>query len=317
MVSYLNLHFKLEGLRSAAAAAAQQQKTGQAYGGHAGTMGPRVMVVGTRGAGKSTLVRTLAGWATRMGRQPLAVSTDPREGVLALPGTLSAAVLATVSDPADNGGGGWAAGVAGTPMSGPSAVPVKLPLAYYYGLASPADNPRLYRGVCAAVAAAVTARLADDPDVRAAGLLIDTPALPEPPPPPGGDNGGGGSDDGQYYDLLTHIASEFSVNIVVVLGSSGGKGERMATEMTRRFAGQKTTLGELVSVVELESSVGAVTAAATAACDAAFTQGVRERAIREYFFGDRKSTLSPFTQQVDFDALSVWRINEGKLPFSF
>lgn len=289
LVSYLNLHFKLEGMRSAAATA---QKTGQAT--TTTTMGPRVMVVGPPCAGKSTLVRTLAGWATRMGRQPIAVNTDPREGMLSLPGTLSAAVLATISDLTND----W--GIAGsTPMSGPSAVPVKLPLAYHYGLASPDANPRLYRGVCGALAAAATARLAEeegDPDVRASGVLIDTPGVV-----PGAD------DDKSRYDHLAHIAAEFSVNVIVVLGS-----ERVAAEMTRRFGvggggGQQTTttLGEPIAVVALERSGGVVER------DAAFMQAVRERAIREYFFGDHRSTLSPFTQQVDFDALSVWRVNEG------
>ncbi|KAK7750800.1 Cleavage polyadenylation factor subunit clp1 [Diatrype stigma] len=301
LVSYLNLHFKLEGMRSAAAAAQkasrQQQQQQTTSTSAAATTGPRVMVVGPPSAGKSTLVRTLAGWATRMGRQPLAVNTDPREGMLALPGTLSAAVLATIADVTNDGG------VAGsTPMSGPSAVPVKLPLAYYYGLASPDANPRLYRSVCSALAAAATARLTRDPedadpdvdpdaDVRAAGLLIDTPGvLPA-------------ADDRAGYEHLAHVAAEFSANIIVVLGS-----ERVAAEMVRRFVsapGQRTTLGEPVAVVALDRSGGVVER------DAAFMQAVRERAIREYFFGDKRSTLSPFTQQVDFDALSVWRVNEA------
>lgn len=287
LVAYLNLHFKLEGLRSAVAAAQKAPHTTT----HAQpTMGPRVMVVGGSGAGKSTVVRTLTGWATRAGRQPLAVNLDPREGVLALPGTLSAAVFATLSDVA---GAGWS--VASTPMSRPSAVPPKLPIAHYYGLASPAENPRLYRAVCGALAAAATARLAEDPDVRAAGMLIDTPACPA-------DN----DDDGAFLDHLVHVAAEFSANVVVVLGS-----ERVAAELGRRLGGQRTTLGEPVHVVGLERSTGGGRGEPIADRDAAFLQAVRERGIREYFFGDARNTLSPYTQQVEFDALSIWKVNSG------
>ncbi|KAI1493539.1 Pre-mRNA cleavage complex II protein Clp1-domain-containing protein [Biscogniauxia mediterranea] len=266
LVSYLNLHFKLEGLRAAA-----ERTPGQ--------MGPRVLVVGPPNAGKTSLVKMLTGWATRMGRQPLVVNTDCREGMLSLPGTLSAAVFATIVDLTTDWGN--------TPSSGPSAIPVKLPLAYYYGLPRPDDNPRLYRRLASRLAVASSSRLADDPDVRTAGMLIDTVSI----------NNAAGKG---AYDHIAHIVAEFSVNIVVVVGS-----ERISSEMQKRLAGQKTTLDEPIAVVGLDKSGGVVER------DAAFMQQVREAAIREYFFGNAKVTLSPFTQQVDYAALSIWRINEA------
>ncbi|KAH9993661.1 Clp1-domain-containing protein [Xylariaceae sp. FL0662B] len=263
MVSYLNLHFKLEALREAAKRARQ--------------MGPRVLVVGPSNAGKTSLVKMLTAWATRLGRQPLTVNTDCREGMLALPGSLSAAVFATIMDITTDWGS--------IPSSGPSAIPVKLPLVYYYGLGQPEDNPRLFKRLLSRLAVATTSRLAEDPDVKTAGMLIDT----------GGVNVAKGG-----YDHLAHIIAEFSVNIVLVIGS-----ERMSSEMHKRFANQRTSLGEPVNVVGLEKSGGVVER------DAAFLQHVREAAIREYFFGNAKTTLSPFTQQVDFAALSIWRVNEA------
>ncbi|KAI1081584.1 Clp1-domain-containing protein [Whalleya microplaca] len=264
MVSYVNLHFKLEALRAAAS------RTGQ--------MGPRVLVVGPPNAGKTSLVKMLTGWATRQGRQPLVVNSDGREGMLALPGTLSAAVFATIMDVTTDWGS--------IPSSGPSAVPVKLPLVYYYGLARPDDNARLFRRLLSRLAVAATSRLAEDPDVKTAGMLIDT--------------GGVNVAKGGGYEHLAHIVAEFSVNIVLVVGS-----ERLSSEMHKRLAGQKTSLGETVAVVALEKSGGVVER------DAGFLQQVREAAIREYFFGNAKTTLSPFTQQVDFSALSIWRVNEA------
>ncbi|KAI0900193.1 Clp1-domain-containing protein [Annulohypoxylon nitens] len=263
MVSYLNLHFKLEAIRAAA------EKAGQT--------GPRVLVVGPPNAGKTSLVKMLTGWATRMGRQPLVVNTDCREGMLALPGSLSAAVFATIIDITTDWGS--------TPSSGPSAIPVKLPIAYNYGLGQPEENMRLFKRVISRLAVAVTSRLAEDPDVKTSGLLIDT---------------GGVSASKGGYDHIAHIVSEFSVNIVIVIGS-----ERMGSEIQKKFAGQKTTLDEHITVVSLDKSGGVVER------DSGFLQQVREAAIREYFFGNANTTLSPFTQQVDFSALSVWQVNES------
>ncbi|KAI0815883.1 Pre-mRNA cleavage complex II protein Clp1-domain-containing protein [Xylaria sp. FL0064] len=266
MVSYLNLHFKLESLRAAA------QKSGQ--------MGPRVLVVGPPNAGKSSLVRTLASWATRMGRQPLVVNTDSREGMLTLPGTLSAAVFATLIDITTDWGS--------LPSSGASAIPVKLPLAYYYGLPQSDDNSKLFKRLLSQLAIAATSRLAEDIDVKQAGMLIDTGGIPT------------GARAATYHDFVAHIVAEFSVNIIIVLGS-----ERVSSEMQKRFAGQTTSVGETVTVVGLDKSGGVMER------DEAFMQSIRESAIREYFFGNSKMTLSPFTQQVDFAAVSIWRINEA------
>ena len=89
----------------------------------------------------------------------------------------------------------------------------------------------------------------------------------------------------------------FAANIVVVLGSS-----RMTTELTKRFATEKTSLGEPIHVVGLDKSDGVVER------DEGFMQQVQEAAIKEYFFGDAQRTLSPSTQLVDFDALVVYQV---------
>ncbi|KAI0206388.1 Pre-mRNA cleavage complex II protein Clp1-domain-containing protein [Astrocystis sublimbata] len=266
LVSYLNLHFKLESLRAAA------QRTA--------TIGPRVLIVGPRNAGKSTLARTLTSWATRMGRQPLVVNTDSREGMLTLPGTLSAAVFATLIDITTDWGS--------LPSSGASAIPVKLPLAYYYGLPQSDVNPKLFKRLLSRLAVAATSRLAEDVDVKSAGLLIDTGGIPT------------GARAAAYHDFIGHIVAEFSVNIIIVLGS-----ERLGSEMQKRFAGQTTSVRDTITVVGLDKSGGVMER------DETFMQSVRESSIKEYFFGNSKVTLSPFTQQIEFSNVSIWRINDA------
>ncbi|KAM3512390.1 hypothetical protein MY11210_003956 [Beauveria gryllotalpidicola] len=261
--SHLNLHAQLAEMRRAA--------------GRAGREGPRVLVAGGRATGKTTLVRTLASYATRQGAQPLVVNADPGEGMLSLAGTLSAGVFATVMDPlaAD----GWG----GTPTSGPSTVPVKLPLVYYYGRESAEADPEVYKRLFGRLADGVSAKLSEDPDVKAAGVLVDSMGVDA------------GSARG--LELLAHIVDELSVNIVVILGRSG-----LNAEIAKRFATEKTSLGEPIQVITLEKSDGVVDRGDS------FTEHTREAVIKEYFFGDARRTLSPQIQQVDFDSLVIYRL---------
>lgn len=95
------------------------------------------------------------------------------------------------------------------------------------------------------------------------------------------------------------------VNIILVLGS-----ERLYSEMNRRFA-NNTSSGQAVTVVKLDKSGGCVDR------DDAFMRQTQELAIREYFFGNLKRTLSPHTQQVNFDDITIYRIREGNNSYSF
>jgi len=174
MTSYANTHFALESLRDAAA--------------RSGREGPRVLIVGPSNSGKTSLVKLLTAYATRMGRQPLVVNTDSREGMLSIPGSLTATAFASMVDVEE----GWGS----RHTSGPSPVPVKLPLCYYYGLGSPEDNTKLFKPVLTRLALASTGRLAEDKEVKEAGMIIDTAGIVS--------QGKGG------YDILSHIVSEFS-----------------------------------------------------------------------------------------------------------
>lgn len=85
--------------------------------------------------------------------------------------------------------------------------------------------------------------------------------------------------------------------MVVVLGS-----ERLYSDMMRRFNGQKTSGGALITVIKLDKSGGCVDR------DNGYRQQFRQAQIREYFFGNANNTLSPHTQQVDFSQLSIYKL---------
>ncbi|CAG9990232.1 unnamed protein product [Clonostachys byssicola] len=261
----LNLHAQLNDMRAAAARERREA--------------PRVLVAGAASTGKTTAVRTLASYATRQGGQPLVVNLDPAEGMLSLPGSLSASVFATVMDPEATDGWG------GTPTSGPSTVPVKLPLVYYYGAREPEKEPDFYRELASNLAGSVSARLSEDEDVKRSGVIVDTMGVD------------GESELG--VDLLSHIIEEFSINVVVVIGTP-----LLEQELAKRFTSVKTSLGEPIDIVLLDKSDG------VAHRDQNFMQHVREACIKEYFFGDARRTLSPQIQQADFDGLVIYRASE-------
>jgi polyribonucleotide 5'-hydroxyl-kinase len=177
--AHVNLHAQLNELRTQAA---RQRREG-----------PRVLVAGPSCAGRTTLVRTLASYATRQGYQPLVVNVDPSEGMLSLPGTLTAGVFATVMDP--QAADAWGS----TPTSGPSSVPVKLPLVMYYGRRTPTNDAEMYKRLTSRLADATSGRLSEDPDVKTAGVIVDSAAVSET------------SKEGM--DLLAHVVEEFSGKI--------------------------------------------------------------------------------------------------------
>lgn len=285
----LNLHAELKDMRAEAASERRE--------------GPRVLIAGPANVGKSTVARTLASYATKQGHQPIVVNMDPQEGMLTLPGSLSAAVFATIMDPESSDGWG------STPTSGPSSVPVKLPLVFHYGREYAEEEAEFYRRLTARMATAVSSRLSEDPDAKTSGIIVDTMGVAE------------ASKDG--VDLLVHIADELSgmltgggtqtqqeamltegpVNVIVVVGSNGIYGE-----LSRRFASEETSLGEPVHVVHLDKSGGVV------ARDATYMQRMREAAIKEYFFGDVRRALSPQIQPVDFGSLVIYKLSDCMDP---
>lgn len=174
MTSYVNLHFAIEQIRD------------QATLNKADC--PRVLLLGPENAGKTSLTKLLTAYATRSGRQPLTVNIDTKEGMLGVPGSLTATSFSSIIDIEQ----GWGS----SPTSGPTQVPVKLPLVYFYGMANPEDGTQVFKPIVHRLAVCVLSRLEDDAEAKKTGCLIDTPGIIS--------QGKGG------YDVIQHIVSEFS-----------------------------------------------------------------------------------------------------------
>ena len=182
MTSYANLHFALEKLRGEMIVEDR--------------LGPRVLVVGPENAGKTSLVKLLTAYATRHGRQPVAVNLDTKEGMLSIPGSMSATTFTSIIDVEE----GWGT----SPTNGPTPVPVKLPLVYYVGLANPEERTAVYKSVVARLALSVMNRLQEDPEAKETGCIVDTPGVIS--------QGKGG------YEVIQHIVSELSSKPFSIIG---------------------------------------------------------------------------------------------------
>jgi polyribonucleotide 5'-hydroxyl-kinase len=148
------------------------------------------LILGPEHAGKTSLAKILTGYATKVDRQPIVVNLNPAEGMLSVPGTLTATAFRSMIDVEE----GWG----NSPMSGPSPVPVKLPLVYFYPMKSPLDGGGdVFKSIVSRLALSVTARMAEDDDAREAGVIIDTAGIL-------------GQGTPKALDLIHHIITEFS-----------------------------------------------------------------------------------------------------------
>ncbi|KAI4939720.1 Cleavage polyadenylation factor subunit clp1 [Alternaria infectoria] len=268
MMSCANLHFALENMRDRSIASGSVE------------MGPRILVVGPENSGKTSLVKTLTSYAVKTSRQPMVVNLDPRQGMLSVPGSFSAAVYSSIVDIEE----GWGS----SPISGPSPIPVKMPLVYHYGLKDPEEG-RVFKPLVTRMALAVTSRLEEDTLSKQAGFIIDSSGAISQ-----GRNG--------VYDNIEHIVSEFSVNVVITLGS-----ERLYSDLSRKFSARTGgDPSETVSVVRLDKSGGCVDRSEE------YMKALRHAQIKEYFFGKGDETLAPSSQMADVADLNIFRVVEGE-----
>lgn len=191
MVTYMNVHFALENLRSTIAAARARAPEGE----ETVVGGPRVLILGPDNAGKTSLIKMLTTYATRAERSPAVVNLDPREGMFCLPGSVSAAVFGAGSqmDVESAGNNGWGS----SPVQGADALQSHMPIVYHYGFEKVEEAPEMFKPVASRLALAVTSRFEEDEAVKEAGIFVDLA-------------GTACSSGKKGYDIIHHVVSEFS-----------------------------------------------------------------------------------------------------------
>ncbi|KDE02495.1 hypothetical protein MVLG_06947 [Microbotryum lychnidis-dioicae p1A1 Lamole] len=275
---------------------------------------PRVLVVGERGAGKSSLIKSLLNWRVREawalrggkgatikeGGGALYVNLDTSEGALTVPGTLSITpinALLPTTTPINPFG---TSGTSGPPVPFPpnsnsttnwlppplieAYAPTVDPLVYWFGHQDPSDASTLYEHLLKKLGKSLGDKLAQGGLMGwKAGCLVDTP---------------GEWAEKKGLAMIVKAVRALEVNIVLVVGN-----QRLEDQVKRLLDTNKT-----VSVVRVPAANGA------SAPDEALRRRIKDAQIRSYFYGGPALTtgvLSPFSIIVKFEDLRIVQIGEA------
>ncbi|KAF1990795.1 hypothetical protein K402DRAFT_389697 [Aulographum hederae CBS 113979] len=262
MTIWSNLHGYLEGKRSP------------------GVAGPKVLVVGPQNSGKTSLIETLVAYSLRSDRNPLVVNLDPAQGMLAPPGSFSAATFGAGRMIDVEDAGVWGPG--GSMVDGPSKAVGGTALTYHFGEKDVLGQvqSRRFMGLVERLGLAIKGRMARDPDAEAGGLFVDTSAALA-----------GSKGD----DAIARIVDDFEINMIIILGS-----ERLSTSLSQRYPQHDSS--KSVKILKLPKPGGC------AERDSAYMQALRASQVRSYFYNPKNSAmLSPFTQILDFSIVQIYK----------
>lgn len=271
---FVNLHFGLEKMRGPIPSPSAPPQSLQTA--------PRILVIGPKDCGKTSLCKLLVAYANKCGRFPMFCNTDPAESVYSVPGALSATVVSDILDVEQ----GWGSSA----ITGPVMLHTKQPIAFLYGLEKIQTNIKYYSHMVSRLAIAVNTRLQTDVLAQTSGLVVDTPS-----------DLVAGADPQQGYSAIANMISDFEINVVLVVGQ-----ERLYSEMLKRF-GKPTSNGRRPppTVIKVPKSGGCVDR------EPAYRRAVQAALINEYFYGSPKQPLSPYTVTVDYSTLCIYRVAEG------
>lgn len=268
MNHYTNLHFVLESYRQSISEQNYTNTSSQ-------KTGPRVLVVGNRHSGKTSLIKTLTSYACKMDRSPILVNLNPRDGVFSVPGSLTAVPISDAFDLESVNGWG------GSTTSGSTFHNPKQPLVKNYGFTNHVDNLDLYKYQISKLGVAVVSRMEEDIMVKNSGLLIDTPPLSI-----------------KDFTIIENIVSDFEVNIIVVIDN-----ERLLIDLKKKFK-HKIASSQL-DFIKVPKSGGVIEV------DDGFIRKTQEESIKEYFNGTLKNPLSPFKTELDAKDFVIYKCVEG------
>merc|ERR1719204_2667960 len=165
MIVYINTHANLDNMRRAAAKQIEEFKTEgvknildppacqsmdevhRIMKEQSSTFGPRVLIVGPKDCGKSTLTKILANYAVRLGRKPTLVDLDVGQNMISIPGTVAAVFLER-------------------PMEVESGLDVVSPIVLFYGDHNPAKKVDQYHTCITNLSNVVKTRLVRNLEAR-------------------------------------------------------------------------------------------------------------------------------------------------------
>ncbi|AMD21148.1 HEL132Cp [Eremothecium sinecaudum] len=232
--------------------------------------GPRMLIVGESSSGKTTLAKTLSAYALK-GKPytPLYINLNPQEGIFAPPSCITATPISYLLEVESTM---WGQSM----TTGATALHSKQPMVKSFGLEQIAENRELYLEAMNQLSKAVEGRLRNDPLVRRSGIIVDTPPLSHL--------------DDSYTELKAAI-SKFNIDIMVVCCPD----DSLAIKLGEVFQ-------SLVRIIiRIPTSPGVVK------IDDVARRSFQRSQIREYFYGNKNTVLSPYTIGVDLMDVVVWK----------
>lgn len=256
MKQYVNLHFALESKR-------QEATDNNLVNPSNRKKAPKVLIIGGKFSGKTTLSKILSSYAFKMDRCPLLVNLNPRDGVFSLPGSITATAISDNFDLESVGGYG------GTTTSGTTYHNPKQPLVKNYGFEDFQTNLELYKYQISKMGLAIMSRVEEDSLIAESGVIIDTPPLTI-----------------KDITIIENIVSDFEVDNIVVIGN-----EKLLIDLKAKFNHKINS--QQLSVIKVPKSEGAVEIEDT------FIRKCQEESIKQYFNGNFRNPLSPFKTEIN------------------
>ncbi|KAI5959473.1 CLP1 [Candida pseudojiufengensis] len=233
--------------------------------------GPRVLVIGSKQSGKTTLIKNLINYSVKMNQCPILVNLNPQDGVFALPGSISATPINDFLDVESYNGYGLTTTTTGSTLQTP-----KQPIVKNYGFTNIYDNLDLYKYQISQLGITVLSRLENDLKVKNSGIIVDTPPLSI-----------------KDFAVIENIISDFRIDLVVVI-----ENEKLLINLTKKL---KHKINNGLQIVKIKKNQGVVE------LNDKFIRMTQELAIKEYFNGNSKTRLSPFKTDIDANGLKIFK----------
>lgn len=293
MSCYLNTHLALDNIRKGRISLHPPSYTDPGNYVHKIGNGPRVMILGSEGSGKSSLCKTLLNYGVKSGGKILYVDVDSTEGTLTIPGS-----------------------IASTPISQPLPLPHSFAgssldvISYYFGYPSIISKPYFYLRTCESLSKVVLTKLCNEDNnfadpvtsMKQSGFIMNTPSE--------------FIEKGVGEEVLRKVLEMFLVNVVVVIDN-----ERLYADLKKRYEGLNVT------VLSLPKSGGAVSR------DKSLRKILTAQEIRAYFYGhsikgvdisdynmntqmNAVMELHPYREILRFDDIVIKRVEENIAPLA-
>lgn len=235
--------------------------------------GPKVLILGPSNVGKTSLARTLCSYAIKFKNyQPMFVNLDTIQPIVSPPGCLMAT---PISDLIDVESPIWNQSL----TSGATELHGRQPILKNFGLENINDNKPLYCEMIKQLSEVINERLNIDLLVQRSGLIVDTPNWLM---------------DEENHSILKLIIDSMKIDVIVIMDSLEKQGQLQET--FNKF---------------IDPNKSGVTIVIPPMCgiipnDDIYKRSLQRIAIRDYFYGNDKTVLSPYLTNVDFEDLTVW-----------